>query len=319
MVFTGLGHDHLDYHRTTGAYLTAKLRLLQLLKPSALCIINADDPCAHTVAHTATAVGARVILLGISRGDSRLVRSGGVWRLRHMAVDYPVPVRMPGDFNAWNAAAGALLAGAAGVALPTALNRLVNMPAVPGRLELLARHPQTYVDFAHTPEELALMLRAVRREFPHRRLVCVFGCGGDRDRTKRGPMGCAALEADQAVLTTDNSRSEDPKQIVDDVIAGLPAGTKTFVGNGEDIDSGRWLGDMVPTYGARGKPSPKNIHSIVIELDRATAIRMARAMAGVDGVVVVAGKGHETEQIIAGTKYPWDDRAFVRSLPGGLS
>ena len=318
LVFTGLGHDHLDYHRTTGAYLTAKLRLLRQLKPKSLCVINADDPCAHTVAHAATAVGAQVVLLGIKRGDSRLVRSGSVWRLRHKAVDYPVPTRMPGDFNAWNAAAGALLAGSAGVPLPTALNRLSNMPAVPGRLELLAHRPETYVDYAHTPEELAVMLRAVRREFPNRRLVCVFGCGGDRDRTKRGPMGCAALEADQAVLTTDNCRSENPRQIVDDVIAGLPTGAKTFLAKGDDLASGRWLGDIVPSFGALGNRVQEAGRSLVIELDRATAIRMARAMAGNDGVVVVAGKGHETEQIIAGVSHPWDDRAFVRSLEGGL-
>jgi UDP-N-acetylmuramoyl-L-alanyl-D-glutamate--2,6-diaminopimelate ligase len=318
LVFTGLGHDHLDYHRTTGAYLTAKLRLLRHLKTGAPCIINADDTYAHTVAHAATAVGAQVVMLGMTRGDSRLVRSAGVWRLRHNAVDYPVPVRMPGDFNAWNAAAGALLVGGAGISLPVALNRMATMPAVPGRLELLARHPETYVDYAHTPEELTVMLRAVRREFPHRRLVCVFGCGGDRDRSKRGPMGCAALEADQAVLTTDNSRSENPQQIADDVIAGLPAGSKISFAKGDDLASGRWLGDMIPAYGGMGNRVQEGGRSLVVELDRATAIRMARAMAGTDGVVVVAGKGHETEQIIAGTSHAWDDRGFVRSLDGGL-
>jgi hypothetical protein len=88
LVFTGLGHDHLDYHRTSGAYLTAKLRLIRLLKPGAICIINADDPTAFTVAHAATAVRAKVVMLGFTRGESRLVRSDGVWRLRHGAVDY---------------------------------------------------------------------------------------------------------------------------------------------------------------------------------------------------------------------------------------
>jgi len=315
--FTGLGHDHLDYHRTTGAYLTAKLRALRLLRTGGLCIINADATDAHAFAHAANGADARVVMLGFKRGDSRLVRTTGGWRMRHEAVDYRVPVRLPGDFNAWNAAAGALLATAAGVPLLNGLERLGNMPAVPGRLELLAHHPDTYVDYAHTPDELKFMLTAVRKEFPGRRLVCVFGCGGDRDRTKRGPMGCAALIADQVVLTTDNSRSEDPKAIAEEVIAGLPAGTDVYWAKGDDLASGRWIEEVRPTYAtstarvSRVNDAPR---SVLIELDRGIAIRLARALAGDDGVVVVAGKGHETDQLIQGVTLPWDDRAFVRSL-----
>ena len=314
LVFTGLGHDHLDYHRTSGAYLTAKLRAVRLLKYNGLCIINADSSDAHAVAHAASGADARVVMLGFKRGDSRLVRVAGGWRLRHEAVDYRVPMRLPGDFNAWNAAAGALLATATGVPLVTALERLASMPTVPGRLELLAQHPDTYVDFAHTPEELAVMLAAVRKEFPGRRLVCVFGCGGDRDRSKRGPMGCAALMADHAILTTDNSRSEDPKTIANEIIAGLPAGTPVFWAKGDDLDSGRWLQEIRPAYGARSDRVNDAPRSVVVELDRGTAIRLARALAGDDGVVVVAGKGHETDQLVGGKTLPWDDRAFVRQL-----
>jgi UDP-N-acetylmuramoyl-L-alanyl-D-glutamate--2,6-diaminopimelate ligase len=313
LAFTGLGHDHLDYHRTVGAYLSAKLRLMRLLVDGGLCLINADDPHAHTVAHAGLAAGARVVMLGLERGEVRLVRAAGGWRLRHHAVDYPLPVRLPGAFNAWNTAAGALLATAAGVPLNIALERLARVPPVPGRLELLARRPDTYVDYAHTPDELSTMLRAVRREFPGRRLVCVFGCGGDRDRSKRGPMGIAALEADQAVLTTDNSRSEDPRAIADEVIAGLPQGTPVFWSKGDDLASGRWLGEILPAYGAGGRVQD-GARTLVVELDRANAIRLSRAMAGDDGVVVVTGKGHETSQLIRGQVLPWDDRAFVRSL-----
>lgn len=312
MAFTGLGHDHLDYHRTTGAYLTAKMRLLRHLRTGGLCVINADAADAHVVAHAAHGADARVVMLGFKRGDSRLVRSTGGWRLRHDAVDYRVSVRLPGDFNAWNAAAGALLASATGVPLVTALERLATMPAVPGRLELLAHHPDTYVDYAHTPDELKVMLTAVRKEFPGRRLVCVFGCGGDRDRSKRGPMGCAALIADQAVLTTDNSRSEDPKRIADEVIAGLPQGTTVFWAKGDDLASGRWLEKYRPTYGAQA--GDEGARTMMVELDRGTAIRLARALAGDDGLVVVAGKGHEADQLIQGVTLPWNDRTFVRSL-----
>jgi UDP-N-acetylmuramoyl-L-alanyl-D-glutamate--2,6-diaminopimelate ligase len=314
LAFTGLGHDHLDYHRTTGAYLTAKLRIVRLLRTGGLCVVNADAADAHAVAHAAGGVDARVVMLGFKRGDSRLVRTTGGWRMRHEAVDYRVPVRLPGDFNAWNAAAGALLATASGVPLVTALERLAGMPAVPGRLELLAHRPDTYVDYAHTPDELKTMLTAVRKEFPGRRLVCVFGCGGDRDRSKRGPMGCAALIADHAVLTTDNSRSEDPKAIAAEVIAGLPSGTEVFWAKGDDLASGRWIDEMRPAYGAQANRVNESPRSVVVELDRATAIRLARALAGDDGLVVVAGKGHETDQIVQGVTMAWDDRAFVQSL-----
>ncbi|MBA3697271.1 MAG: UDP-N-acetylmuramoyl-L-alanyl-D-glutamate--2,6-diaminopimelate ligase [Planctomycetes bacterium] len=313
LAFTGLGHDHLDYHRTLGAYLTAKLRALRLLRTGGLCVINADAPDAHAVAHAANGADARVVMLGFKRGDSRLVRTNSGWRIRHEAVDYRVPVRLPGDFNAWNAAAGALLATATGVPLQNGLARLASMPAVPGRLELLAHRPDTYVDYAHTPDELKVMLTAVRKEFPGRRLVCVFGCGGDRDRSKRGPMGCAALIADHVVLTTDNSRSEDPKAIAEEVIKGLPSGTEVYWAQSDDLASGRWLDEMRPVHGAKTRVSEAP-RSLLVELDRGTAIRLARALAGNDGVVVVAGKGHETDQLLRGVTMPWDDRAFVRSL-----
>jgi UDP-N-acetylmuramyl-tripeptide synthetase len=314
IAFTGLGHDHLDYHRTSGAYLTAKLRILRLLRTGGLCVINADAADAHTIAHLASAADAQVVMLGFRRGDSRLLRSANGWRMRHDAVDYYVPVRLPGDFNAWNTAAGALLASATGVPLTKALERLATIPAVPGRLELLARSPDTYVDFAHTPDELSVMLGAVRKEFPGRRLVCVFGCGGDRDRTKRGPMGRAALIADQVVLTTDNSRSEDPTAIANDVIAGLPAGIDVFWANSADLDSGRWITATCPSYAATSGAVRETPRSLIVELDRGNAIRLARALAGDDGIVVVAGKGHETDQLVAGQVLPWDDRAFVRNL-----
>ncbi len=295
LAFTGLGHDHLDYHRTVAAYLDAKLRILRLLKPGAWVVINADDRRAATIAYAAQAAGAWPVLLGLGGGDAQVVRQGDGWRLLWDGVDHPLPVRLPGAFNAWNAAAGALLAHALGTPLPTALARLATLPAVPGRLELLARSPLTYVDYAHTPESIATMLRTLRGAFPGRRLVCVFGCGGDRDRSKRAPMGRAALLADLAVLTTDNSRSESPAAIADDVVAGLA-----------DVAVHRSLAGL--DTGSSG---------LAIELDRGPAIVAARRLAGRDGVVVIAGKGHETTQEIQGRVEPWDDRAFVAGLDQG--
>lgn len=292
--FTGLGRDHLDYHATMGEYLAAKLAIVRLLRPGSRCIINADDARLPVVAHAVRAAGCEPVSLGFERGSARIVRVGDTWRLLVDGADHLLPVALPGRFNAFNAACGALLANAIGVPLSTALARLVDMPAVPGRLELLAHAPLTYVDYAHTAESIAVMLNALREHHPGRRLVCVFGCGGDRDRGKRGPMGRAAITADIAVLTTDNSRSEDPRQIAEDVVAGLPAGACVH-----------WdAGAVEPPAGAH----------LVVQLDRGAAIRLARRLAGREGVVVVAGKGHETTQSIQGRTESWDDRAFVRGL-----
>jgi UDP-N-acetylmuramoyl-L-alanyl-D-glutamate--2,6-diaminopimelate ligase len=146
-------------------------------------------------------------------------------------------------------------------------------------MERLASGPSTYVDYACTPQAIERVVQVLRGEYPGQRLVVVFGCGGDRDRVKRGPMGQAALAADAAVLTNDNPRSEAPEAIVADVLAACP----------EDA-------------------------AIEVVLDRGEAIRRARELAGVDGVVAVLGKGHETTQTIGDQVLPWDDRAVVRGL-----
>jgi UDP-N-acetylmuramoyl-L-alanyl-D-glutamate--2,6-diaminopimelate ligase len=282
MAYTGLGHDHLDYHHTVGAYLGAKLRAFRWLRPAGLAVINADDATAHVAMHAASAAGARVVGLGREAGEARLAADGrGGWRLTWAGRSWGFPSRLPGDFNAWNAAAGALLAHACGVALDVAVDRLGSLPPPPGRMELLAMGPATYVDYAHTPESIALALRAVRAAHPGVRLGIVFGCGGDRDPSKRAPMGQAAAAADIVVITTDNARSEDPGAIAAMVAAGCPQAQ--------------------------------------IALDRGAAIVLARTAVGPDGVVVVAGKGHEATQIVGGQTLAWDDRAFVRGQPGGLA
>jgi len=290
LVWTGLGHDHLDYHGSAAAYLTAKLRAYRWLDQDGVAIVNADDATGYVAAHAARVAGARTISLGFgdqSVGASvraRLIREANGYRLVMDDASYRLPALLPGDYNAWNTAAGALLAEAAGVPLRTALGRLASMPAVPGRMELLALGPATYVDYAHTPESLAAALGAVRQAHPGRRLGIVFGCGGDRDRSKRAPMGRTAAGADVVVITTDNSRSEAPQAIADDILSG-----------------------MAERSGA------------LVELDRGAAIVLARRLVGPDGVLVVAGKGHERTQDIQGRIQPWDDRAFVRQLaqPGG--
>lgn len=295
LVATGIERDHLDYHGSMARYVAAKLELVHQLRPGGTIIVNADDLRAAAFIHAGRCARARVITLGFRRGDSRLRHDGQVWRLHHEGSDLVVPDVLIGRFNVFNLAAGALAAAAAGVPLPTALARLRDLPPIPGRMEPCGTSPLTYVDYAHTARSLALVVEALRETHPGRRLVVVFGCGGDRDPGKRGPMGRAAMGADVAVVTNDNPRSESGADIAGQIIAGTGA-------------EAHWhrAGQAVPAD-AR----------LVVELDRAAAIRLARDLAGTDGVVAVCGKGHETEQIFADHREHFDDRAVVRGLEGG--
>jgi UDP-N-acetylmuramoyl-L-alanyl-D-glutamate--2,6-diaminopimelate ligase len=264
LAVTGIGHDHLDYHGTQAAYIAAKLRAVQLLAPGARLVVNADDASAAEFVAAGERVGAEVVSLGGTFGAGSAE-----------AAFRAIP---PGHFNRWNAEAAILLVERLGVSRSAALERLATMPAIPGRLERLASAPTTYVDYAHTAESIANVIAAVRAVHPAVPVAIVFGCGGDRDRSKRAPMGAAAAAADLVVVTTDNSRSEDPRAIAAEIVKGV--GTQAHV----------------------------------IEPERAAAIRTARQRVGAHGVVIVAGKGHETTQDILGVVSAWDDRAFVRSL-----
>lgn len=286
LAVTNIGRDHLDYHGTAESYVHAKLRAARLLRPDGLCVVNADDEHAHRFAHAALCAGARVVALAVGRGghprlpgcaSATAFRRGPGWILDAPGAEVDLPLRLPGGFNAWNAAAAVLMAEAAGVRMRDASERLADAPAVPGRLELLADAPATYVDYAHTAESLAAAIAAVREAHPGRRLAVTFGCGGDRDPGKRAPMGAAASAADAVVLTDDNPRSEDPAAIIAQIRAGCTA-------------------------------------AIHVEHDRGAAIRLARELAGRDGVALVCGKGHETEQKFRDRVVAWDDRAFVTAL-----
>jgi UDP-N-acetylmuramoyl-L-alanyl-D-glutamate--2,6-diaminopimelate ligase len=274
LAVTGMGRDHLDYHGTFERYLAAKVAFTAHLAPGALCVVNAA--CAHREAFAAPAraAGARIAVLGAG-GDAVLAGGPGAWTLDRA----PLPVPLHGAFNAWNAACAVLLAEAAGIDRAAALDRMRSAPVPPGRMERLAEGPATYVDYAHTPESIAGAIAALRTAHPGAPLAIVFGCGGDRDAGKRAPMGAAAATADVVVITTDNSRSESPAAI-----------------------------SAMIRMGIRGHA---RVHE---EPERGPAILAARAAVGADGVVLVAGKGHETTQDIQGEVRPWDDRAFVRAL-----
>ncbi|OYW68798.1 MAG: UDP-N-acetylmuramoyl-L-alanyl-D-glutamate--2,6-diaminopimelate ligase [Bosea sp. 12-68-7] len=280
--FLNLGHDHLDYHPTVADYLAAKLRLWTLLPKGAPVVINRDAPCAEEAAQAALAAGHRLIGIGREGETIRLVASArdGFSQQLTVAVDgceHRVTLPLVGDFMAGNALVAAALAIATGDAPDRALAAIAGLTGVAGRLERVgeAKGGLVVVDYAHKPDALAAVLSTLRG-YATGRLICVFGCGGDRDTGKRPVMGAIAAEkADIAIVTDDNPRSEDPAAIRAQVLAASP--------------KLREIGD------------------------RAEAIRAAVAMLTPGDVLVVAGKGHETGQIIGDRTYPFSDQDVVRT------
>ncbi len=297
-VFSNLTRDHLDYHGDEESYFRAKALLFReyLERERPVAVLNADDERVRALAgemHHADVwlysldpdsrarvhvVEAAVDLDGI---DALVDLDGH--RLR-------VNSRMIGAPNLSNILAAASVAAALGIAPDDIARGIADCGPVPGRLERVGhRDPCVLVDYAHTPDALARTLEAAARH-TRGRLLCVFGCGGDRDRGKRPMMGDAVARlAGAAVVTSDNPRTEDPRAILDEIVAGMG-------GAMEPIDA-----DGLAA-GADG---------YVVEVDRRRAIRMAVAAAGADDVVVVAGKGHETYQDEGGRRSAFDDRVEV--------
>jgi UDP-N-acetylmuramoyl-L-alanyl-D-glutamate--2,6-diaminopimelate ligase len=282
--FLNLTQDHLDYHGDMDSYQSAKLRLFDTLLPrGAPAVLNADSPAFPAFVAAATLAGADLITFGEAGRDLRLTgrtpRPGGqVLSLEHAGRTWRVDLPLAGAFQAMNALAAAGLGIAIGEAPEDVFGALERLTGAPGRLQHVGSGPrggEAYVDYAHTPDGLETVLRALR---PHAsgRLIVVFGAGGDRDRTKRPLMGdLAARLADRAIVTDDNPRSEDPAAIR----AEVSAGTSGL----EDIG------------------------------DRREAIRSAVASLREGDVLVVAGKGHEQGQTIAGVVHPFDDVAETRA------
>ncbi len=293
--FTGLSQDHLDYHRTMEAYFQAKRLLFVRYAPEAPAAVNADDPFGRRLLDE---LGSRAVPYGLHAGEIRFrVEEAGPLGLRGRVCtpqgEAAAELPLPGRFNALNAACALAVTACLGLDPLEAAGHLADAPRVPGRLEVVpnALGFAVYVDYAHTPDALDRVLETVAAVTP-RRVIVVFGCGGDRDRGKRPLMaGAAARRAHAVVLTADNSRSEPTERILDQIEAGLPPG---------------W------TRARRPAELADSDHTYARVPDRAEAIRWAVAAARPGDAVVIAGKGHETTQTLGERVIPFDDRHVAR-------
>lgn len=281
-VFTNLTRDHLDYHGTMDAYFEAKARLFTMLavqqSKKGRAVVNIDDKYGRRLLDTLPK-GVPVITYG--QGSNCQFRAsairnsalGTTFQLDAKGRSYLVRTPLIGLFNVYNTAAALAAVSSMGVELRRAIAAAATIPQVPGRLERVPgkRNFQAYVDYAHTPDALENVLRSLRQIAPAR-IITVFGCGGDRDRSKRPLMASSAeLLSDHVIVTSDNPRSEDPMAILREVGKGF-----------------------------RGAS-----HEVYAQ--REAAIRRAVELAGPEDVILVAGKGHEDYQEIAGVRHPFDD------------
>lgn len=283
-VFTNLTAEHLDYHGTMDAYRQAKARLFEGLAPSAVAVLNADDPASALFAGLTR---ARILRYGLDSGaditaEVRRVDSDGVaFILKTPYGDVDLNSRLLGRHNLMNGIAAAAAALAVGYPLDSVRGGFQLLKCVPGRLESIhcGQDFRVLVDYAHTHDALSNVLENVR-PLTRGRLITVFGCGGDRDRLKRPLMGAVgATLSDVAVVTSDNPRGEDPEQIISEILAGVPEG-----------------------------------RVVVIEPDRRQAIEIALRMARSGDIVIIAGKGHEEMQWIGERRIQFDDRAVAREV-----
>jgi UDP-N-acetylmuramoyl-L-alanyl-D-glutamate--2,6-diaminopimelate ligase len=283
--FTNISRDHLDYHATFEDYFYAKARLFgEVLAPSGVAVLNADADYVRELEEICWARGVRTLMVGAAGKHLKLVdraitASGQTLRLRYQGHVHTVALPLVGAFQASNALVAAGLLLASGLKPSAVWAGLAALQGVPGRLQQAGQTPKgapVYIDYAHTPDGLRAAIEALR---PHtaRRLHVVFGCGGDRDPGKRPQMGAIARDlADRVYVTDDNPRSEQPSTIRAAILAACPGA--------EDIG------------------------------DRRLAIATAMRDAGAGDLVLVAGKGHETGQIVGSEVLPFNDASVVAAL-----
>lgn len=292
--FTNLTGDHLDYHRTMESYLVAKRRLFELLPTEGAAVVNTDDSWSKRIVE-----GCRAAVYGYSACEPdaaiRAVvdvsdRSGQRFRLYLPdGEEVIVPLPLVGGHNVQNALAAAGAAHALGVEGRYISEGLSRVGVVPGRLQRVEANDTPFsvlVDYAHTDDALRNVLEAVRGFTPGR-VICVFGAGGDRDRTKRPRMAATVARlSDVAVVTTDNPRTESPSAIIDEIMTGFPAGGAC---------------------------------QVMREVDRRAAITLALAEARRGDCVLIAGKGHENYQEVHGVRHHFDDAETAREVLTGAA
>ncbi|MBX6769428.1 MAG: UDP-N-acetylmuramoyl-L-alanyl-D-glutamate--2,6-diaminopimelate ligase, partial [Actinomadura rubrobrunea] len=289
-IFTNLSQDHLDYHPTMRDYFAAKAKLFTP-EYARVGVVNIDDEWGRRLTEIATVPLTTYSASGDPAADwraedVRLGADGSVFRVVGPGgIEADAAVQLAGPFNVANALAAIVALVEAGLTLPTAVHGVASLTGVPGRLERVDEGQDfvALVDYSHKPGAVEAVLTALR-PLTEGRLIVVLGCGGDRDRGKRPLMGEAAARlADMAYFTNDNPRSEDPLAILAAMVEG---GLKV--------------------------PQRQRAH-VVVEPDRAAAIELAVARARRGDVVVVAGKGHEVGQYVAGEVLPFDDREVLRA------
>ena len=277
-VFTNLGRDHLDFHGSEENYFLAKARLFAHEFTSA-GVINADDVYGQRILRESPISMTPFSINDVEELQVSATSHQYVWSGR------TIRVRIGGTVNVMNSLAAATAAREIGINTDDIVNGLESAPAVPGRFEQVEGGQDfvVLVDFAHTPDGLAEVLRSVRLSSPESRVILVFGCGGDRDKMKRPLMGEIAVSlADVVIVTSDNPRSEDPEAIMSSIIAGIP-----------DHMRHRLLST---------------------DVDRRRAIQRAVSIARSGDVVLIAGKGHEVSQTIGAESYPFDDRMVALEM-----
>ena len=290
-VLTNLTQDHLDYHITMENYFKAKAILFERLTEGDFAVINTDDEYSEKFLGVVPE-DVRKYTYGVKNNadvmakDIHFSLNGAEFKLVTGGAEYSVNLHMNGMFSVYNVLAALTAALAMGIDIKVALKALQNVHGVAGRFEVDNKKPLVIVDYAHTPDGLENVLKSAREITPaDGKLICLFGCGGDRDATKRPKMGAIAQKlSDKIVITSDNPRSEDPQQIITDIIAGL-----------QSVDPDK----------------------VTVEPDRGEAISLLKTIAENNDVVVIAGKGHEDYQILKDKTIHFDDREQARKVFAG--
>lgn len=296
VVFTNLTQDHLDFHKTMENYQVAKSLLFSQLgnryedREQKAAVLNADDPVSHTYAEITS---AQVITYGIKNeadvmaADIKMSGRGTQFLLKTFAGEAEVNTPLIGTFSVYNALAAAAVCLAEGLSVSQIASALSQLEGVGGRFERVDEGQDftVIVDYAHTPDSLENVLKTAR-QITEGKLTCVVGCGGDRDRTKRPLMAQIAVNyADHAIFTSDNPRSEDPQFIIDEMVQGV----------------------VTDQEAKAEEPAP-----FTTIVDRKSAIHHAVQRARSGDTILIAGKGHETYQVIGNQVYPFDDREVAR-------